>query len=279
MSTRTTRLLLLCVAAALITGCASTAPQCTSSIQNASYTGPYRGVDNNLDVAGLSRDIACASQFKASKYPGGFVSVFGSSRIRESNALPDAGAAQANNELYRATMDFAEKWTRMHGKAFPIMTGAGPGIMEAAARGAMKAGGPSVGYTTYYDPEPRGNAAKVFWKYKDQDLITDGLIFSSVGIREYAMFLHSAAILIAPGGTGTEWETFQILESVKSGQLKKVPIYLLGDRDKHWKSLHARLDDMVRRGTIRTGEVTSLFTHVDRLDDLPALLEKDLIRK
>ncbi|MCC6543272.1 MAG: LOG family protein [Nitrospirae bacterium] len=43
------------------------------------------------------------------------------------------------------------------------------------------------------------------------------------------MILHSAAIIIAPGGSGSEWEIFQILESVKSDQLKAVPIYLVGE--------------------------------------------------
>lgn len=54
-----------------------------------------------------------------------------------------------------------------HGQRYPVMTGAGPGI----------------GYTTYDDPPPRGGASKVFWKYKGQDLITDGLIFSSIEPR------------------------------------------------------------------------------------------------
>lgn len=265
--------LLACVL--VLTGCASTMP-CTSVLPNASYTGPYKGVDNKLSVDELSRDLRCAQEFKAAKYPGGFVSIYGSSRIGEASKLPDPALARESDALYADVMAFAEAWTRKHGRRYPIMTGAGPGLMEAGARGALKAGGPSIGYTTYYDPPPRGDAAKVFWKYKGNDLITDGLIFSSVGIREYAMFLHSAAVVVGPGGTGTEWELFQILEMTKSDQLQPVPIYLVGNKDVHWKSFYERLDDMIRRGTIRSGEVTRHFVHVERAVDLVPLLEKRL---
>ena len=265
--------LALLAAVLVLSGCASTMP-CTSVLPNASYTGPYKGVDNKLSVDELSRDLRCAQEFKATKYPGGFVSIYGSSRIGEASKLPDPALARESDALYADVMAFAEAWTRKHGRRYPIMTGAGPGLMEAGARGALKAGGPSIGYTTYYDPPPRGDANKVFWKYKGSELITDGLIFSSVGIREYAMFLHSAAVVVGPGGTGTEWELFQILEMTKSDQLQPVPIYLVGNKDVHWKSFYERLDDMVRRGTVRTGEVTRHFVHVERAVDLVPLLEK-----
>jgi predicted Rossmann-fold nucleotide-binding protein len=264
------------VCAIFLTGCATSPQTCPSVIPNASYTGPYKGVDNKLSVAELSRDLHCAQAFKANKYPGGFVAIYGSSRIGEASKLPDPVLARESDALYADVMAFAEAWTRKNGRAYPIMTGAGPGLMEAGSRGALKAGGPSIGYTTYYDPPPRGDATKVFWKYKGQDLITDGLIFSSVGIREYAMFLHSAAIVVGPGGTGTEWELFQILEMTKSDQLQPVPLYLIGNKDVHWKSFYDRLDDMIRRGTIRTGEVTRHFVHVEKAVDLVPLLEKRL---
>jgi predicted Rossmann-fold nucleotide-binding protein len=69
------------------------------------------------------------------------------------------------------------------------------------------------------------------------------------------MVKHSAAMIIAPGGTGTEWETYQIVESIKSRQLAKVPVYLVGDRKTHWASLDARLADMAARRTISMEEV------------------------
>ena len=265
---------LLCVAVAA-SGCAAIVT-CDSTVPNASWTGPYKGVDNNLSAHDLGRDLMCAERFKNAKYPAGFVTIFGSSRIGEKSRASDPAVAKANDELYADVMAFAESWTRKHGKRFPIMTGAGPGLMEAGSRGAMAGGGPSIGYTTYYDPPPRGDAHEAFWTFNGQQLVTDGLIFSSVATREFAMVLHSAAVIITPGGTGTEWETFQVIESIKSGQLTEVPVILLGNKDAHWKSFYARIDDMVRRGTLRLDEVTKVVVHVERASDAVALLERRL---
>ncbi len=261
--------------AAATSGCAALVT-CESAVPNASYTGPYKGVDNNLTAHDIGRDMVCADRFKKAKYPAGFVTIFGSSRIGEKSRASDPAVAKANDELYADVLAFAQAWTRKHGKRFPIMTGAGPGLMEAGNRGAISGGGPSIGYTTYYDPAPRGDAHETFWTYNNQPLITDGLIFSSVATREFAMILHSAAMIVAPGGTGTEWETFQIIESIKSGQLTEVPVVLLGNKDAHWKSFYARIDDMVRRGTVRLDEITKVVVHVERASDIVPLLERRL---
>ena len=156
--------------------------------------------------------------------------------------------------------------------------------MEAGSRGAMKAGGPSIGYTTYYGPSRMakgGNASLAFWQYhpakgKSQTIISDGLIFSSVAIRESLMILHSAGMVFAPGGTGTEWEIFQTIEQIKSDQLKPLPIYIVGEKQMHWQSFYNRLDDMVKRGTIRRHEVEALIVHVDNPEDVFKLLSKKL---
>lgn len=269
----------------LIQGCTamkpSTSYQCASSVANASYVGLYKGVENNLGAADIAQDLYCADLFKTKKYPKGFVAIYGSSRIYESNNQKDPLLKAANDKLYNDIKIFANTWTRQYSSKYPIMTGAGPGLMEAGNRGAKEAGGPSIGYATYYGPAPRGDASKAFQKYKpangnEIDIIDDGLIFSSVAIRESAMILHSAAIIIAPGGTGTEWEIFQIIETIKSDQLKPVPIYLFGDKELHWKSFYERLDDMILRGTIKKDEVTKHFVHVDNPQKVFDLLKIDL---
>ena len=257
--------------------------ECPSSAKNASYTGPYLGVENNLSVADFTLDLACADLFITSKYPNKFVSILGSSRIGEKNQSGNAKIDTANDLIYQQIYNLAFKWTKAHSSTYPIMTGAGPGIMEAGSRGATKAGGPSIGYTTYYGPSRNngGDASKVFWQYrpskgKPQTIISDGLIFSSVAIRESVMFMHSAAMIIAPGGTGTEWEIFQTIEQMKSGQLNHIPIYIVGDKQIHWQSLYNRLDDMILRGTIKRHEVEALLIHVDNPEDVFKLLTKAL---
>ncbi|MET0208776.1 MAG: LOG family protein [Burkholderiaceae bacterium] len=268
-----------------LTGCASNGPvasDCISSVANASYTGPYKGVENNLAPADIARDAYCADRFKSVRYPGGFVAIYGSSRIVEENRQADPAIRAANDRLYQGVRAFAARWTRAYARQYPVMTGAGPGLMEAGSRGAMEAGGPSIGYTTYYGPSrDKGDASMVFQTYRDKTgsartIITDGLIFSSVAIREYEMIAHSAAIVIAPGGTGTEWETFQILETMKSNQLKPVPIYLVGRKDVYWRSFDQRLDAMAAIGTIRKSEITDLVTYVDEPEDVVDLLRRKL---
>ena len=67
-------------------GCASMqqpTSDCPSSTTNASYTGPYKGMENQVGAADMARDFYCADRFKAAKYPQGFVAIYGSSRYVE----------------------------------------------------------------------------------------------------------------------------------------------------------------------------------------------------
>lgn len=266
----------------------SISKDCISTTNNASYTGIYKGVENNLSLADFNRDYACADKFIKSKYPNRFFTIFGSSRISEKNNSGNKKIDEANDKLYQQIYNLAYKWTKHHAAKYPVLSGAGPGIMEATSRGAMDAGGPSIGYTTYYGPSRKskdgkagGDASKAFWMYrptdkKPQNIFTDGLIFTSVAVRESIMILHSAAMVFAPGGTGTEWEIFQTIEQIKSGQLTPVPIYIVGDKKIHWQSFYSRLEDMMLRGTINREEVESLIIHLDNPEDAFDLLTKDL---
>lgn len=239
-----------------------------TGVKAVEYAGPYYGVENVVPASAFAKDMHCADAFKARIAPKGYVTVYGSSRLGE------------GDPAYALVRQFAAEWTRKHGRALPVMSGAGPGLMEAANRGAMEAGGLSIGYTTYYDrPEGTvtdptkpygGNAAKALNAY-----VTHGLVFSSVVTREAAMIKHSAAMVIAPGGTGTEWETFQIVETIKSRQLLPVPVYLVGDKNLHWASLAARLEDMVKRRTIRAEEV-AFVKYVSSAGELVNALQADL---
>ncbi len=244
---------------------------CTTSpaVANASYVGRYAGMENAIPAVDAARDIHCADAFKAGRHPRGFVTLFGSSRIGKDNRACDAAGRcdetlRENDRVFAAVREFAFLWTARHGRRLPILTGAGPGLMEAANEGAQAAGGPSIGYTTYYDRPAApaqasagrpygGDPSKAFNPY-----VSDGLIFTSVVQREAAMIRHAAAIVVAPGGTGTEWEIYQVIETIKSGQQAPVPVYFLGDRATVWRSLDARLKDLVARRVVRAEELAFL---------------------
>lgn len=272
----------------------------SASEPKAWYVGPYKGEDSKLTPDDMALDLYCANAYRQSRHPNGYVTIYGSSKITENDLLMSrfaltnsygagyAAEVEAYKKTYDIVKEFASLWTEEHGSEFPIMTGAGPGLMEAGSRGAKEAGGPSIGYTTYYEPAPAGsplpktgNPAAAFAKYPEKgqnqiDIITEGLIFSSVSIRETSMILHSAAIVIAPGGTGTEWEIFQIIEMMKSDQLKDVPIYIIGDKERHWKSFEARLDDMICRKTFKSEQVYPLIEFIASPSELVSKLDERL---
>lgn len=297
------KLAFIVVGTCLIAGC-QTAPgprpatpaavtltfSCTVSaaVAKASYVGAYAGVENVISPADAARDVYCADAFKAGKYPRGFVTIFGSSRIEKDNKACDATGKcdevlRQNDRMYAAVREFASSWTRRHGRTLPILTGAGPGLMAAASEGASAAGGASIGYTTYYDraepPAPAdsvrpyvGDPAKAF-----NEFVSDGLIFTSVAQREAAMIRHSAAIVIAPGGTGTEWEIYQVIETIKSRQQSPVPVYFLGDRETYWAGLDARLRDLVGRKVVRQSELDPFLRFVATPAELVERLGKELV--
>jgi predicted Rossmann-fold nucleotide-binding protein len=154
--------------------------------------------------------------------------------------------------------------------------------MAAGNEGAAAAGGPSIGYTTYYDrlepPAPAGSLrpyagdpAKAFNAF-----VSDGLIFTSVAQREAAMIRHSAAIVFTPGGTGTEWEIFQVVETIKSRQQSPLPVYFLGERTIYWSGLESRLKDLVARRVVRQNELDPFLRFVATPAELVDRLGKDL---
>lgn len=248
-------------------------PDCPRLVANAFYTGPYVGAENALSPEDFYQDYTCSSLFKNQKFPAGFVTIFGSSQIVEKNTKGTPEAIEANNRLYADVKAFAYEWSVRHGSKFPILTGAGPGLMEAGSRGAKEANGHSIGYTTYYF---QNDPAKAFQKYNGQDIITDGLIFTSVTVRESEMIRHSAAILIAPGGTGTTWEIFQTLETLKSKELIAVPVFLVGSSYFYWQRFSDLLKDMEARGTIDRDSVLKNVRMVDKAVDAIQILEQDL---
>lgn len=216
-------------------------------VGNYSYAGPCKREENRLTAEDYKRDLDAAFEFKR-RYPTGFLTVFGGSKLR------------SDSPSYRKIYEFAREWSDRYGNRIPILSGAGPGAMEAASRGAYDSMAKvSIGYTTYYGTDKPDEA---FWRYEGRPIITDGLIFTSVSIRETMMITHSAAMVFTPGGSGTEWEIFQALEMIKSDQLTRIPIYFLGSVEE-WESFWRRIDSLAIRGMLgRNGDGT-----LRRLDD------------
>ena len=203
------------------------------------------------------------------------VVVFGSARFRSEedahHALiraQDSGDAQAiekaqrlvrNARFYeqarafgRLVTEYSALQSDVH-KLF-ICTGGGPGIMEAANRGASEAGGLSVGLNIALPHEQTPNP------YITPDL---SFKFHYFALRKMHFMMRAVALVAFPGGFGTLDELFETLTLVQCKKAKPVPIVLFGTD--YWKRL-LNFQSLVEEGVIEAQDV-DLFTYVDSVDD------------
>ena len=135
---------------------------------------------------------------------GPCVSIFGSARTK-----PD-------HPHYKLTVDNAEKIVEL---GFGIITGGGPGIMEAANKGAKNALGPSVGLCIELPFEQTVN------KFIDDDKSLD---FDYFFVREIMFMKYAQAFVVMPGGFGTLDELFEALTLIQTKKAEKFPVILVG---------------------------------------------------
>ena len=140
---------------------------------------------------------------------GPAVSIFGSARL-----LPD-------NPYYQSTVSLARK---LSDAGFAIITGGGPGIMEAAIKGAFQGKGQSVGLNIHLPQEQSANGY--------QDI---GLDFRYFFVRKLMFVKYCIAFVICPGGFGTLDELFEALTLVQTDRIRRFPVVLMG-RD-YWSGL------------------------------------------
>jgi len=155
---------------------------------------------------------------------------------------------------YQAARELAAK---LAADGCAIITGGGPGVMEAANRGAQEGGGLSVGLNIEIPFEQRPN------RYIDK-LIGFRYFF----VRKVMFVKYSLAFVILPGGFGTMDELFEALTLIQTRKIKPFPVYLLGK--KYWGGLMDWVkDNMVKEGKISAEDLDIL--HV--VDDQSEIIE------
>ena len=172
--------------------------------------------------------------------------VFGSARVREGNPWYEAARAFARLASERGGA-LAE---RDAGRNHVIATGGGPGIMEAANRGATEAGAVSIGFNITLPHEQDPNA----WSTPDLTFR-----FHYFAMRKMHLAMRAAALVVFPGGFGTLDELFEIITLTQTGKMSPVPIVLYDSA--FWKGL-LNLDVMAQAGFIRPEDL-KLFCHAD----------------
>ena len=171
--------------------------------------------------------------FRALHYVGPCVTVFGSARFK------------ADHPYYDMARDLGARLARV---GFTVLTGGGPGLMEAANRGAREVGGRSIGCNIELPTEQRPNPYLDRW-----------ITFRHFYVRKVMLVKYSYAFVALPGGFGTLDEMFEVATLVQTGKVKEFPIVLLGQD--YWRPL----TDFVRNrlmveGTIDPGDAQILFT-------------------
>lgn len=174
------------------------------------------------------------------------------------------------SRYYAAAAALAEKLTRWSmalpkaGNRFVICSGGGPGIMEAANRGAANAGGLSIGLNISLPMEQYPNP------YLTRDLSFE---FHYFFMRKFWFVYLARALVVFPGGFGTFDELFTLLTLVQTGKTSRtVPVILYGSR--YWKDI-VDFDAMVKWGVIKPADL-DLFRFFDDVDSAFQYLKKVL---
>ncbi len=171
-----------------------------------------------------------------------------------------AGLAAWYDEARTLARLITAKSMESYGRENVVITGGGPGIMEAGNRGAQEAGGHSIGLNIVLPHEQAPNA------YVTPDLCFN---FHYFAIRKMHFLMRARAICIFPGGFGTLDEMFESLTLIQTGRMRRVP-FLLFCRA-FWESV-IRFDALVEAGVIAPEDL-ELFRFVETADEAMAIID------
>ena len=210
--------------------------------------GPRTRLRELGTVTRVTRELI--NGFRRRHFVGPCVTVFGSARIAD--GTPDY-------ELARRV------GTEMSRLGFTVMTGGGPGIMQAANRGAKDAGGFSVGCTINLPREKHANPYL--------DVSVD---FRYFFVRKVMLVKYSYAFIVMPGGFGTLDELFEALTLIQTAKIHDFPMVVMGTD--YWSSLVAQLDDMVTHGTINREDLDLLLV-TDSVEEAVAHVQRCAVER
>ncbi|HRH18112.1 MAG TPA: TIGR00730 family Rossman fold protein [Aquabacterium sp.] len=275
-------------------------PTAVEDVRNAAKPSLYKGPDSSYDLAFADPEFLLHPDLRAVRMQlellkpemvqreenvQSTIVMFGSARIlpmddararlAEAEALPagperDRAVARATNQVgmaryYEEARAFASMVTT-HSEQLEtpiyVVTGGGPGVMEAGNRGAHEVGGKSIGLNIVLPHEQEPNP-----------YITPKLCFQFhyFALRKMHFLMRSVALVCFPGGFGTLDELFETLTLIQTGKCRKRPILLFG-RD-FWTKL-INLDHLVETGMISPEDV-NLFRYVESAEEAWGILRNE----
>lgn len=210
----------------------------------------------SLDAIAQNKSETMTREFKngynmVTKYPRS-VSILGSAIL-----LPD-------NEWYKKAEHLAGRIARE--LKYAVVTGGGPGIMEAANKGAYEAGGDSVGYAIKLPNEQYVN------KY-----LTDYVTFDYFFTRKTMIYCSAETYIYFPGGFGTMDELFEILTLIKTGKMPQAPVILVG-RD-FWEPLLKFIEnELYEDYRVIPKDFMEIYKIVDDEDEILSIIKNAPLR-
>src|SRR5215467_825531 len=186
--------------------------------------------------------------FRTLHFIGPCVTVFGSARVK-----PDDPHYELARKMGAAIAQLG----------FTVMTGGGPGIMEAANRGAKEVGGRSVGCNIELPFEQVSNAYL--------DLCVRLHYFF---VRKALLVKYSYAFVVMPGGAGTLDELFEALTLIQNGKIKNFPIVIMGTD--YWRQLIGFIEQMAQRAKISSSDLKLIYA-TDSVEEAIAHIQSKAI--
>ncbi len=188
--------------------------------------------------------------FRSLHFVGPCVTVFGSARFKE------------DHPYYEIARTVGQ---RISGMGFTVMTGGGPGIMEAANRGAKEAGGLSVGCNIILPFEQKPNAYLDRW-----------LEFKYFFVRKVMLVKYSYAFVVLPGGFGTMDELFEALTLIQTRKMLDFPVVIMGSQ--YYQLLLDFLKSMIAAKTVDPTDLDLLLV-TDSVDEAMTHIQKHAIER
>lgn len=210
------------------------------------HPAEFRSAESTWRIFRIMSEFVQGYEFLSEVYAD--ITIFGSARIKP------------ENKFYKMATDLTQQLARA---GFSIITGGGPGIMEAANKGAFEADGESIGLNIQLPHEQRVN------KY-----VRHSMGFHYFFTRKVMLTSPSQAFIAFPGGFGTLDEVFEVLTLMQTGKINRVPLILMGKT--FWTKLKDfMIEEMLRYSTIHPNDL-QLFQIVDSTDEAMAIIRKNV---
>lgn len=182
--------------------------------------------------------------FETLSAAGPAVTIFGSARL------------PVSDPYYKLAVNLGVKLAKQN---LAVITGGGPGLMEAANRGAAKAKGKSIGLNIELPHEQEGNR-----------FVNIPINFHYFFSRKVCFVKYSIGFIFMPGGFGTLDEFFEILTLVQTQRIPRFPMILIGKN--YWKGLLAWIEATLEKNALISPEDNELFTVTDDIEEAMAII-------